>query len=127
MDKIEYCDCGVPNHLHGTACGWVNAGVNVAPSNEEEREWLRMWSKARIFNSVIIDENGRYISCPFCNAHMLEYTTVKCTLKVKGEDVTTDYSLCRCKNCEVEFTTDEIDQINIDNFKQTYLNQKNLI
>lgn len=57
--------------------------------------------------------------CPLCNSP-IDLQTVKRTLKIKGLDITADYKVYQCDNCKQEFTTDEIDQINIDNFKECY-------
>lgn len=62
-------------------------------------------------------------TCPFCDLQTVKLQTVERTLKVKGGDVTADYKVYQCENCKQEFTTDEIDQINVDNFKQASQNK----
>lgn len=41
MDKpVTYCmSCGVPNHLHGTCCGWTNANMILLATNDLELQW----------------------------------------------------------------------------------------
>lgn len=60
-------------------------------------------------------------TCLFCDLQTVKLQTVERTLKVKGLDITSDYKVYQCDNCKEEYTTDEIDQINIDNFKNKEL------
>lgn len=61
-------------------------------------------------------------NCPLCGSSEMNAVTSKQTLKVKGVDITADYTVFKCFSCNQEFTNDIIDQINVDNFKQSYLN-----
>jgi len=42
----EKCVCGVPNYLHGTACGWLNAVYCIEPKNEDEKCYKSLWEDA---------------------------------------------------------------------------------
>ncbi len=43
----ELCpNCGVPNYLHATSCGWANAGLILNPSTEQEKEWQSLQLEA---------------------------------------------------------------------------------
>lgn len=42
----KICTCGVPLYLHATCCGWLNANYCIAPKNDEEREYKRLWEEA---------------------------------------------------------------------------------
>lgn len=58
--------------------------------------------------------------CPFCDLQTAKLETVKRTLKIKGVDVTSDYKVFICSKCKQEYTTDEIDEINVKNFKYQF-------
>ena len=55
QQEVIYCGCGVPNHLHGTCCGWLNAIGIINPQNEQQAEWKQKWEEAHPNTSVTIN------------------------------------------------------------------------
>lgn len=40
------CECGVPEPIHGTSCGWANACYTINAETDEEKRWNKEWVKA---------------------------------------------------------------------------------
>lgn len=47
-ERKQICTCGVPEHLHATACGWNNAIRQGIAKNIEERTWQQKWDQAHL-------------------------------------------------------------------------------
>ena len=58
--------------------------------------------------------------CPLCGSEEMNAVTSKQTLKVKGVDVTADYTVFMCNSCKEKFTNDVLDEINVSTFKEQH-------
>lgn len=69
--KINYCLCGVPNHLHGTCCGWINAQQILCPQDALEAYWAIMARDAQGVGTVSLGisySNTEPLGCT-CNRY----------------------------------------------------------
>ena len=57
-DTINCNECSVPNEIHGTCCGWVNADIVVLPGEEIIPSVISAEDKELRYKRYKIKDNG---------------------------------------------------------------------
>lgn len=58
-------------------------------------------------------------ACPICG-QIVKLTSEEVTRKYKNKELVIEEYFYKCENCNYEFTTTEVDEINIETTKQSY-------
>ena len=72
-----------------------------------------------------IDKKYKIIDdCPICNGS-IKLTSEKVTIRYKGKELIIQEFFYKCDSCNCEFTTTEVDEINVETIEEAYKNYSN--